>query len=195
MIKSIRDVAVVLGILFFTMGCSRVNPAGKDLTEQSKIKTFFNTWVSKETAAGRYWAMDSCNVAFFKKYKSESHVDHAVEIPDSSKISFSFSDVNKDGVLDGLVTFNPVFCDCTEGNSWTQYQFLVLSIKNSFAVNDTFFTSIGNTLKGFYQLTGIENEKFTGIYYEFHEGEAHCCPAVERPIAISYQTRELEFLK
>jgi hypothetical protein len=182
-------------VLFIATGCKQVSPSGKDQTEQSKIKSCFNTWVSNEIAAGRYWAMDSCNVEYFKKYKNTSRVDHAVGIPDSSKIRFSFSDVNKDGVLDGLVTFNPVFCDCRERNGWTQYQFLVLSLKNSFAVNDTFFSSIGNTLKGFYQLSGIENEKFTGIYYEFHEGEVQCCPTIERPIAISYKTRELEFLK
>ena len=193
MVKYVRKVALLLSVLFILVGVPGCKKKSGGNCQKKKIKTAFNNWAAKETKAGNYWAKDSCNTDFFKKLKADVQMDHVIGIPDN--INYSFSDLNGDGIMDGLVTFIPKQCNCTTENNWTQYQMLVISDKNNYSVQDTFFNTIGKELKGFYHLDSISEKKIYGSYFEFQEGDNQCCPSIERPIFISYPTRKIQFIK
>jgi len=150
-----------------------------------RIKNRFDQWKNDEISKGRVLSEENCNpsIALSKGLNQISG------IPD--EVDFSYAHINTDNLIDALVTFQPMQCDGGNGLMWAQIQIVILSNNGSYEIDDDYFKSIGNDLKGFYHLDSVTSSEFSGTYFEFLDGDAHCCPSVKKRITIQFKTNEL----
>ena len=147
---------------------------------------------------------DSCNQTFCAEQTEKTHMPYfPVAFPDSGKFSFMFADVNNDNKLDGLVTFNPKCCNCSGSDFVSQSRVILLSNKETYDVNDTFFNDIKPefTDREYYldEILGINEHGFFGTMEvqtsEVDPKDVRSPMHTHRmPIEITFPARKLIFL-
>lgn len=158
--------------------------------QQRKIRKLFAAWQKKEVKAHQF--LDSCNWDWSADHKN-SNIDWG--FPDSTRITFSFADLNNDEKLDGMATFTPDQCDGGNASMWTQIQVFFISGRIKYLVTDEVdvskFSGTGFDGKGFYWLDSISKNKINGTYYEFKDYDGHCCPSIKWPVTFDFKTKKL----
>lgn len=166
------------------------------LKERAALREQFLDWQHLELAYHRYWAKDSCAMAWFHEhgYDSEEE-DVAIGFPEIGSCRFYYADLNQDGKLDQLVTFNPVQCDGGNGLMWTQVAVLSLSHSElgytTGSEEDGLFVHLKMETPGFYWFTGMGANRLEAIYYVFGEEDNPCCPGIQTPVVFAYDTGEI----
>ena len=158
----------------------------------------FANWQKQQINEKRFWASDSCYPGWFDKHDVNETLDNLIYgFPSDSSIKFSFADLNQDGNLDGLVTFNADQCDGGNASTWNQWQVFILSNNGNYNVNDTIqvdkFSLTEFDSLGFYRLDSIKANKIFGTYIEFKDEDGRCCPSINRPVAFDFSGKRLVF--
>jgi hypothetical protein len=109
-------------------------------------------------------------------------------------INISFTDINDDGKLDGLVTFLPDHCDGGNALMNTQIRVLILSNAANYIADDQFLDNIQQRLKkGWVIIHAVQGGTFYGTYYEYKQTDGRCCPSIKKDLSIDYKTRKINF--
>lgn len=189
-----QRLALFLIISFCFSSCHEKGKSiGKDTGEIKKLRNLFSEWKKGEIAEGRIWAEDSCNGSWMAERHFESK-DGEIEwgFPDSSEFLFYYADLNLDGKLDQLVTFSPAQCDGGNGSMWTQIEVLTVSENGSYKtrtlIGDGIFSSLGKDKSGFYWYDSIGPDLIYATFYNFKDGDGHCCPSVKQAIVLKYDS-------
>jgi hypothetical protein len=155
------------------------------------IKEAFDNWLSARIQSGEFFGKDSCSLRFLEEHSVEGN---PLSVPDSSNLTYYYTDINQDGQEDALITFIADICDGGNGAMWTQYQVLVLSHDSSYIVNDSFFDVLGNNFEGIVHVDSVFANKFWGTLIEFKNGDGHCCPSVREPFTVVYEKPVINFV-
>jgi hypothetical protein len=179
-------------LLFCSCNTQDKKEAQVDSTENIQpIKDAFDNWLSASIQSGEFFGKDSCSLRFLEEHSVEGN---PLSVPDSSNLTYYYTDINQDGQEDALITFIADLCDGGNGAMWTQYQVLVLSHDSSYIVNDSFFDKFTNDYKGFLHIDSMATGKFFGTYIEFKDGDGHCCPGTREEVIIDYLNPSMRFI-
>lgn len=169
-----------------------------DNNQKQHLKQLFTDWQNNEVAQGHLWASDSCYPGWFVDHRFDGMIEDMWGIPDSSEYNFSYADINSDGKFDQLVTFTPSQCDGGNASIWIQIAVLTISengkYKTTASLGDGLFSAVGKDTSGFYWYDSIGVNKIYGTFYNFLKGDGHCCPSVERPVIITYDTKKVIYI-
>lgn len=174
--KTFKTSALFLLIIIF-MGCQRT-----ESTEIEQIQEVFRGWQKAqiESPDGEFVAKENCNL----DYVINTEVSAMLGFPE--EINFYYADVNGDDKSDALITFFPVQCDGGNATMWMQYQLLVLSQKGSdYSIDEIpLHPNALSLLNGPYFLDSLSDQHAFGRYFEFVQGDARCCPSVNKTLTI-----------
>jgi len=170
-----------------------------DNNPKQQLKRLFANWLNNEIAQGYLWASDSCYGSWLEDHNFNGTIDEMWGVPaDSSYYHYSYADINDDGKIDLLVTFTPEQCDGGNASMWTQIAVLIISENETYktiaSLGDGMFSSIGADSSGFIWYDSIGVNKIYGTFYNFLENDGHCCPSIEKPVIITYDTKEVVFI-
>jgi len=163
--------------------------------QRKKIRKLFKNWEAKEIRLKHFFAEDSCNPSYYEKHEGDNSYNGGWGFPDSTRIEFSFADLNGDGKLNGLVTFVPDQCDGGNASMWTQLQIFFISGKKKYRITDEIdvkeFSGTDFDEKGFYWLDSISKNKICGRYIEFKDSDGHCCPSTNWLVTFDFKARKI----
>lgn len=165
------------------------------ITEQ-----FYN-WQLQEILDQRFLPYDSCNQQWVVNHKFDTLPDGRAmtDIPGfpaaKDAFTFAFSDLNEDGVLDGLVTFSPSQCDGGNSLMWLQWQVLFLSNNKRYELRENIplssFEGTEFDTKGFYWIDSLVGNHIFGTYLEFKDNDAQCCPSIKNRVKFDFNRKRL----
>lgn len=150
---------------------------------QQALRERFRSWQKTSIAEGRFLAAPS--------KKSTLPV-----FPDSSRIGWSYADLNGDGNTDQLVTFRTQGAEPAASDTLkTQVRVLFLSSGNQYEVlvsysGDT-LTVPGYDTGGIYWYDSIGVNKLYTTRYSFSNNDPACCPGSIVPVTFAYDTRKV----
>jgi len=160
-------------------------------SDETKIREVFKTWQQTQIDNNEFASQKNCN---YEYVISKEDYGPVFGFPDI--IDFKYTDLNGDKKTDALATFTPKQCDGGNMSSMMQHQILILSNKSSYEVDNKYFKNINLGLQtGFYTLDSLSNKSFFGTYYTFQESDGFCCPSIQRPIVIDFNTKQVEINK
>jgi hypothetical protein len=117
---------------------------------------------------------------------------------DTTAYSYSYADLNEDGLLDQMVTFIPEQCSGGNASMWTQFEVFTVSNGDRYeteaVLGEGLFCSLGQDTTGFYWYDSIGPKKIYGTFYNFKDTDAHCCPSVVRPAILAYDSRKVIYI-
>lgn len=179
-----------LFLLLFLTGCSNRISDNRQLENINKIKQAFNEWKTNEIKLRHFIHPDSCNWEYVSKLKIEG-IQDLWSIPDSADINYSFADLNKDSIVDGLVYFCPSQCDGGNGSVWFRFQILIISNNDNYELScyltEGIYNLTGHSNKGFKFIDSIAENEIWGSFIEFKEGDGYCCPSTNIRFHQNYQ--------
>jgi hypothetical protein len=167
---------------------------GNELNAQTKngyvqIINKFEQWKLTQFKSENYASDKECNPDTVTK---EGYKGPEMGIP--KDIDISFTDINNDNIIDGLVTFNPNQCDGGNALMNAQIRVLLLSNGTSYIIDDTYIDGIENRFKkGWLSIESATDGTFYGTYFEYKDTDGRCCPGIRRPFTIDYKTKKLIF--
>jgi hypothetical protein len=168
----------------------RLTAQTKDQQERTQILDKFEQWKLLQYKLKRFVTDEICDPETITK--RADYTGSELGIP--KDVNISFSDINNDHKVDGLITFNPEQCDGGNGLMNIQIRVLILSNGTKYSTNDTYIDNIENRLKkGWIQVDGASSGMISGNYFEYKDTDGHCCPSIKRPFTIDYRTKKLVF--
>lgn len=153
---------------------------GRLNNEYIKIFTKYEEWKSLQYKTGEYLTEKDCNLT----------KEGGWGIP--RDIQVSYSDINGDNKIDGLITFSPDMCGGGNATMNVQIQVLILSKGTDYFVDDKFFNKIEEKYGGGI-IESVSDGVFFGTQYEYGENDGRCCPSIKKPFIIDYKTKKLTF--
>jgi len=182
------NVQTLVAALAISLGANLAQPASAN---QLAIQNAYKGWKTAQLRAGNYLAKSQCNLQSVRELmKSGRSVNKGF-----GTAGFSYGDINRDGIEDALVTFNPWQCDGGNGLMNVQTAVLVLSASNGsrYFVEDTRLDNIKGLPNGMW--TSFErvtsSGKITGTAYGYSYGDARCCPSLKADFSYTYPSRKL----
>lgn len=157
--------------------------------EYSQILNRYEQWKAAQYQAGNYCTPANCKTEVMLRvgYKGPD-----IGIP--KDISIFYTDINGDNKLDALLSFNPRQCDGGNAMMNAQENLLILSKAGNYTVDDTYFDTIGSTLKsGWIRINGAAGGSFSGTYTDYRDDDPRCCPSIKKDFSINYKTKQLEY--
>ncbi|MEP7373051.1 MAG: hypothetical protein ABI675_06635 [Chitinophagaceae bacterium] len=110
------------------------------------------------------------------------------------EMNISFSDLNSDNIVDGLLSF---FVDpCDGGNAFMNIQtkLLILSKGNSYFADDKYFSKIESSLKkGWLTIESSSYGTIYGTFHDYKESDGRCCPSIVKQFSLTYPATKLNF--
>lgn len=177
-----------VGALAISLGVNLAQPASAN---QLAIQNAYIEWTASQLRAGNYLADSECNLQrVVERMKSGRNGNQGF-----GTAAFSYGDINRDGVEDALVVFNPRQCD--GGNALRNAQTAVLIL------------SANNGSRYFYDEKRLENLKglpnnmwakfkrvksngdITGTAYGYRDADGRCCPSLQAAFTYTYQNNKL----
>ncbi len=179
-------VILLIGLLPF---CKKANKLTQLESEYVNILNSFNQWKMEQIREGVFLVGDSCN---FEVVSRDGSVGSIMGIP--FDLDISYTDINQDGKVDGLVLFRPNQCDGGNALMNIQIKLLILSSPNKYIVDDKFMNVFeSQNGKGWFILDNATEGTIYGTYYEYTETDGRCCPSIRRKISIYFSSKKLEF--
>lgn len=157
-------------------------------SEYVQIADAFDYWKNEQLQIGTYAALNRCNP------DSIPASEGRLSIPND--IIISFSDINNDSLLDGLVVFEPVYCDGSVGKKWVQHQVLILSSPEGYRPDGNFFEAIkaaNTTDKIACYFDRLQDGLIMGTLYERGYYDEECCRSVTKPCFMFLNDTELRY--
>ncbi|MGQ0739944.1 MAG: hypothetical protein ACT4OJ_12880 [Bacteroidota bacterium] len=155
--------------------------------EYTKILIRYEQWKAAQYKAGTYATPGNCKMEIVVK---DGYNGPGAGIP--KDISIHYSDINGDGKLDALITFNPVQCDGGNAMMNAQSRVLVLSKGAVWITDDKYIDNIESKKDGWLSVTGVVEGTIFGTYYEYKKDDPRCCPGIKKQFSIDYKTKKLE---
>lgn len=152
-----------------------------------QIADAFDFWKTEQITAGTYVAFNQCN-------PTASPNPEGMSIPED--VIMSFSDINNDSLLDGLIVFEPVYCNGSTGKKWIQHQVLVLSSPEGYRPDGNFFDAIkqaNTTATKAYYFDRLQEGLIMGTMYERGYYDEECCRTVTKPYFMFVTDTELRY--
>ncbi len=175
-----RSIVSTITLLAITLSCSH----NGDLP---KIQNAFKQWQQLQIEGNEFVSAGNCNYDFVT-----SHEEYSLVLGFPDEMEFDYADLNEDQKVDALVTFIPEQCDGGNLTAWMQYQILVLSNDSGYHVLDDFFEKVKiDTESGFYHLDSLDHQTFYGTYYDFNDDDGYCCPSIQKPLIIDFNTQKV----
>jgi hypothetical protein len=195
--KRISPTPFLFYILFFAIifGCKNENK--QPVSEKNAIDKALQEWELNSIKNGKYAPADSCNASYFNYHEKNKKLDEGLGLPDSTKFHFLFADINSDKRLDALITFHPMCCTCTDttGKVTQQEQITILSSEKGYSVNDSFFQNLfPDTAKIHLDIDSAASNIFFGTEFLLDK-QATSMEEYQKSVSISYDTREIKFIK
>jgi hypothetical protein len=182
-------------------GCgSEITPV-HEKNEVIQIREKFNDWKKEMIRKGIFFGKDSCDPNFCAK-----NIERLISqqgIPDTNEINYLFADINKDRKLDGLITFRPILCSATTPLTCGQFRVLILSGKDGYRTDDTYFSHIKMDTIAFrigdLEILGMSDDQFFGvcdimINKKYEQDERIPAQTRKLPVIIKFTNRELLLL-
>ncbi len=153
-----------------------------------EIANAFDFWKTEQLTAGNYAVLNRCNPDSIPASEGK------LAIPDD--VILSFSDINNDSLLDGLVVFEPVYCDGSSGKKWVQHQVLILSSPEGYIPDGNFFDAIkaaNTTEKTACYFDRLQDGLIMGTLYERAYFDEECCRSVTKSCFMFVTDTELRY--
>jgi hypothetical protein len=179
-------------LVFFGLLCTIPSPelAGQSTAPYIQILNRFEQWKSTQYKNGSYATEKNCNPATVLK---EGYKGAWMGIP--KDINISFTDINGDGKLDGLVLFNPDQCDGGNASMNAQVRVLIFSGTATYSTDDSLIDKIEAGLKsGWLNIEKAAYGTLYGTFYDYADEDPRCCPSISRAFMVDFKTKKLEFL-
>jgi len=157
--------------------------------EYTQIIAKFEQWKLQQFKSGRFLDGQNCNPDTVTK-----HGYKGSELGIPKDIDISFTDINLDNKIDGLVTFRPDQCDGGIAFINTQLRVLILSSKSDYFIDDSYIDKIESQLKkGWLIIEKASPGTFSGTYFSYKQHDGRFTPSIIRPFLIDYKTKKLTF--
>ncbi len=152
----------------------------------NQIVIKFEYWKAQQFKSGKFATDKNCipDTVAKKNYKGPD-----MGIP--KDLDISFTDINRDGIIDGLVTFHPDQCDGGNALMNAQISVLILSTKKGYTIDDTFMDKITEGYTGWFIIEKATESVLFGTYYNYKNGDGRCCPGIRKPFELNYLTGKL----
>lgn len=203
-------IAVINFLILSIFGCdnnSKSNTKKNNLRVNKKVNTEnlklpvispyieilneYEKWESIQYEKGIYASTDYCNPDSVMKVDYIKSDKPSIGIP--TDIDISYTDINNDNKIDGVITFNPVQCDGGNALMHSQECILILSKGSKYIVDDKWFNSIDNPNDdGILHIDGAKYGKIFGTYSEYNNGR--CCPSLERKFDVEYNPKKIKYI-
>lgn len=161
--------------------------SAQSTAEYTQIVTRYEQWKAAQYKAGAYATPGNCKMEVVTK---DGYKGPVSGIP--KDISVYYSDINGDGRLDGLITFNPVQCDGGNAMMNAQSRLLILSKGAAWTTDDKYIDNIEGKKDGWFSVNGVSGGTIYGTYYEYAADDGRCCPSIKKPFTIDYKTKKLD---
>ena len=159
-------------------------------TGYTQIMTRFEQWKTAQYKSGQYATEKNCNPATVLK---EGYAGPEMGIP--KDLHVSFTDINGDGKMDGLVLFGPVQCDGGNASMNAQVSVLILSGGTGYSADDSFIDKIETGLgSGWLRIESALDGIIYGTFHDYTDEDPRCCPSISRAFMINFKTKKLEYL-
>lgn len=152
----------------------------------TQILSRYEQWKAARYKAGAYATPGNCRMDVVT---GDGYKGPMSGIP--KDISVHYSDINGDGKLDALITFNPVQCDGGNAMMNAQDRVLILSKGAAWVTDDKYISNIESKKDGWLSVNGVTGGTIFGTYYEYAPDDGRCCPSIKKSFTIDYKTREL----
>ena len=137
-----------------------------------QISEIFNQWKISQLSTGKFATENACNPDSALKDSSNSPM---MGIP--KEVKFIYSDINQDGILDGLALFEPEQCDGGNALMSAQFRVLILSGANGYKIDDTLIGNVERHLKkGFLIIERAWGGVIYGRFIDYKADDGRCCP-------------------
>jgi len=187
--KQLFQIALVLLLIGILPYCKRANKLTQLESEYVSILSSFNLWKIEQIKSGIFLVSDSCNSNVVSR---GNFVGPNMGIP--LDLDISYTDINQDGKLDGLILFRPDQCDGGNALINSQVKLLVLSSTYKYIIDDKFMNLFESQYgKGWFILDNATEGTIYGTYFEYTQSDGRCCPSIRRKISIDFRSRKLEF--
>jgi TonB family protein len=133
----------------------------------SKIKPLFREWKNEQISKGKYLSEENCNWDYIDTHPETKTV---YSIP--KNFSYTWGDLNEDGLDDVLYFFNPTHCDGGGATDFTQIKLLFISNPNGdYTIDDKFIGDVETTIKtqgygGWLEVITIRNDT---VFYKYRD--------------------------
>lgn len=154
--------------------------------EYTQVLSRFEQWKSAQYTAGKYARPANCKLEIVTK---DGYSGPESGIP--KDMSVYYSDINRDGKIDGLITFNPVQCDGGNALMNAQARVLILSKGTGWVTDDKYIESIEAKKDGWLSVSGVMDGTIFGTYFAYGTDDPRCCPSIKKPFTIDYKTKKL----
>ena len=157
--------------------------------EYSQILNRYEQWKALQYKTGTYVTPANC--------KPEVMLKDGYKGPESGipkDISIHYTDLNADGKMDALISFNPIQCDGGNSMMNLQSRVLILSKGTTWIADDKFVEAIETKHPGgWFWIEGAMNGSIFGTYYEHAVDDPRCCPSIKKPFSIDFTTKKIDF--
>ncbi len=154
--------------------------------EYAQVLSRFEQWKTAQYNTGKYARPANCKTEIVMK---DGYKGPVAGIP--TDMAVFYSDMNNDGKLDGLITFNPIQCDGGNALMNAQARVLVVSKGATWVTDDKYIENIEAKKDGWLIVTGVSGGTISGTYYAYGADDPRCCPSIKKPFTIDYKTKKL----
>ncbi len=177
--------------------------------ETRQIIEAYEKWKELKTRKREYAKDSECNPNQIRILLQAARLGEG-DLMGFGSASFSFADINQDGVTDALTTFNPKQCDGGNASMHSQVALLILSknARHSYKVDDQTLENLHDdqTLRNLLETTEGWFLRFqevqgngivSGTAYAFHSGDkfkpgdARCCPSIWKAFTYTYLSKRV----
>ena len=178
----------LVAALAISLGSSLAQPASAN---QLAIQNAYKDWKISQLKAGNYLADSECNL------------QSVVELMETGRrlnqgfgtAKFSYGDINRDGIEDAMVAFNPRQCDGGNALMNAQTAILILSVNNGsrYIVDDKKLENIKGLPSDMWTLFERvkSNGSITGTAYGYRDTDARCCPSRQAAFTYTYPNSKM----
>lgn len=162
---------------------------GQGKSDYATIISRFEQWKTLQYKKGVFVQGNRCNP---DSVSVPGYKGSEIGIPND--IDVFFTDINRDGRLDALVTFRPLQCDGGLALMNHQVRVLVLSAKSGYVIDDTLIDNIARAHKrGWLVVESVSQGTIYGTYFEQRASDGRGNASIRRPFGIDFSSRQLRF--
>jgi len=194
---------ITISLFFALIACNNLEkpqvkkPIPSLKEQKDTIVQLFGQWKKEQIENGNYLADEYCDPEWMmKQYENENYQGPSMGFQTEKEgYGYSYGDINLDGRLDGMISFDPIQCDGGKALMWYTANVLIISDGENYKITDTVdFSSFGNTefdARGIYQIGKISGQKAYGTYIEFLKDDLPSWPSIYRDVIFDFPSRKL----
>jgi len=176
---------IILFILIIFTSCKNNEKSEVDLKD--KIHSAFIRWSNIQIQNGKYLDKNKCNIDYCNLNHNLTTING---IPEDIKTYYA--DINKDGIIDGIIIFNPIQCDGGNGVMYSEEKVLILSDNGRYIPDDSFINKVEEKYgDGWIYVKDVRNDTIFVTSLSFSKNNNSRHPDIEKEGIIKYPNHEL----